>query len=352
MRLTCYTLRSGMHASDQNAAGPELVGGCYRIEAALGRGGMARVYRVLDERSGQRLALKQLVAEGDQSAALRSMFEHEYHTLVQLAHPCIVRVFDYGLNALSPYYTMEPLEGADAREANRSQALSVRQICVVLRDAASALALIHSRRMVHRDVSPRNLWCTPDGRAKLIDFGTLVAMGLQTQIVGTPPFVPPEAVYMQPLDARSDLYSLGALAYFLLTQRNAYPARGLADLRSLWQRRPKRPDALRPELPRALADLVMALLSLDARGRPASAAEVYDFAEVAVLGRRRARVGLHRGRCGTTTAGRHRPARASASRAHRSRAADGLPACDGATGPDLGDRARAGRAARRHRRAR
>jgi serine/threonine protein kinase len=197
--LTCYTLRSGMHASDQNAAGPELVGGCYRIEVALGRGGMARVYRVLDERSGQRLALKQLVAEGDQSAALRSMFEHEYHTLVQLAHPCIVRVFDYGLNALSPYYTMELLEGADAREANRSQALSVRQICVVLRDAASALALIHSRRMVHRDVSPRNLWCTPDGRAKLIDFGTLVAMGLQTQIVGTPPFVP----HARELGARS-----------------------------------------------------------------------------------------------------------------------------------------------------
>jgi hypothetical protein len=265
-----------MLSSDQSADGPERVGGCYRVEAALGRGGMARVYRVLDERSGQRLALKQLVAEGDQRAALRSMFEHEYHTLAQLAHPCIVRVLDYGLDAVSPYYTMELLEGADAREANRNQALSVHQICVVLRDAASALALIHSRRMVHRDMSPRNLWCTPDGHAKLIDFGTLVAMGVQTHIVGTPPFVPPEAVYMQPLDARSDLYSLGALAYFLLTQRNAYPARSLADLRSMWQRRPKRPDELRPELPRALADLVMALLSLDARGRPASAAEVYE----------------------------------------------------------------------------
>jgi serine/threonine-protein kinase len=227
-----------MLSTDQNAVAPELIAGCYRVEAALGQGGMARVYRVLDERSLQRLALKQLVAEGAHGAAMRSMFEHEYHTLAQLTHPCIVRVFDYGLDRSSPYYTMELLEGADAREVNRGQALTVSQICLLLRDAASALALIHSRRMVHRDVSPRNLWCTPDGRAKLIDFGTLVAMGLQTQIVGTPPFVPPEAAYTQPLDARSDLYSLGALAYFLLTQRNAYPAREIADLRPLWQHRP------------------------------------------------------------------------------------------------------------------
>lgn len=252
------------------------VGGRYRLEAELGHGGSARVFRAADERSGRRVALKKLVATGGREATLRAMFEREYHTLVQLAHPRIVRVFDYGVDDDGPYYTMELLEGADARDTSRHNPPSVQQVCLWLRDVASALALVHSRRMVHRDLSLRNLWCTPDGRAKLIDFGTLVAMGQQTRMAGTAPFVPPEAVYMQPLDARSDLYALGALGYFLLTARNAYPAREVGDLRQLWQRRPARPDALAPEVPRALSDLVMALLSLDPRARPASASEIIE----------------------------------------------------------------------------
>jgi hypothetical protein len=261
---------------EQTGAVPETIGGVYRVEAELGRGGMARVYRVLDERSGQRLALKRLIVEGERTATLRAMFEREYYTLVELAHPRIVRVFDYGLDGDTPYYTMELLEGVDSRETSRTGRLSTHAICMLLRDCASALALIHSRRMVHRDVSPRNLWCSDDGRSKLIDFGTLVAMGPQTRIAGTPPFVPPEAVYLQPLDGRCDLYGLGALAYFLLTDRNAYAARDLGDLPELWQRRPTRPDAIRREIPTALSDLVMAMLSLDPRGRPASAAEVFE----------------------------------------------------------------------------
>jgi tetratricopeptide (TPR) repeat protein len=259
-----------------NDTAPKLVDGRYRVEAELGRGGMARVYRVIDERSDQRLALKRLLVTDDRGSMLRAMFEREYHTLVQLAHPHIVRVFEYGLDGGEPYYTMELLEGVDAREASQRASLSIRRTCLLLRDCASALALVHSRRMVHRDVGPRNLWCTPDNRGKLIDFGTLVAMGPQSRIAGTPPFVPPEALYAQPLDARCDLYALGALAYFMLTGHNAYPARQLAELSAAWQHKPDRPDALSPDVPRALSDLVMALLSLDARGRPVSASDVYE----------------------------------------------------------------------------
>ena len=261
-------------ATDANKA--ELIGGRYRIDAELGRGGMARVYRVTDERSGERFALKKLVASGERSATLYAMFEHEYHTLVQLTHPRIVRVFDYGLDADSPFYTMELLEGCDVRELLRTGTPTLLQRCILLRDAASALALIHSRRMVHRDVSPRNLWCLPDGRGKLIDFGTLVAMGPQTRVAGTAPFMPPEAVHSQPLDARCDIYALGALGYYMLTGRHAYPAREIADLRAVWRRAPLRPDALADNVPRALADLIMAMLSLDARARPASASEVFE----------------------------------------------------------------------------
>ena len=254
----------------------EIIGGCYRVEGELGQGGMARVFRVVDERSGQRLALKQVTSGGERHATLQSDVRARVSHARATAHPRIVRVFDYGIDDDRPYYTMELLEGSDVRRALRTHGLGLREICLLLRDAASALALIHSRRLVHRDVSPRNLWRTPDGRGKLIDFGTLVAMGPQSRAAGTAPYVPPEAVYMQPLDGRCDLYALGALAYFLLTNRNAYPAREIGELRQLWRRRPQRPDAIQPEVPRALADLVMALISLDARGRPASAAEVVE----------------------------------------------------------------------------
>jgi hypothetical protein len=273
-------------AATETSGSSESIGGRYRVLAELGRGGMARVYGVHDERSDQRFALKKLFARGERSSTLRAMFEREYQSLVQLAHPHIVRVFDYGRDGEDPYYTMELLEGSDAREVRQQRALSVREACSLLRDCASALGLVHSRRMVHRDIGPRNLWCTTDGRGKLIDFGTLVAMGPQSRIAGTPPFVPPEALYLQPLDARCDLYALGALAYYLLTAQNAFAARSLNDLPECWQRKPNRPELLAPEVPRALSDLVMALLSLDPRGRPSTAAEVYErlsaIAELAV----------------------------------------------------------------------
>jgi serine/threonine protein kinase len=196
-------LEHGVVVADSSSPGA-LVGGCFRIQSELGQGGMARVYRVVDERSGARLALKKLLAS-DESAAARAMFAHEYHTLAQLDHPHIVRVSDYGLDADGPYYTMELLEGADARATTKRGLLNVQRACSVLRDVASALALIHSRRLLHRDLSPRNVWCGEDGRAKLLDFGTLMPMGPQSKVAGTPPYVPPEAVHAQPLDARADL---------------------------------------------------------------------------------------------------------------------------------------------------
>ena len=77
-------------------------------------------------------------------------------------------------------------------------------------------------------------------------------------VAGTPPFVPPEAVYAQPLDARCDIFALGALAYYLLTKHNAYPAREIADLQRVWERQPQRPDANRPDVPPALRNNIAA----------------------------------------------------------------------------------------------
>jgi hypothetical protein len=249
------------------------IAGHYRIDALLGRGGNAAVYRVVDTRAGTKLALKLGAALSPRDARRRKeLLEREYHSLAQLAHPCIIEVYDYGVDERGrPYYTMELLDGSDLHDSDR---LPWQRVCALLRDVASSLAMLHSRGMVHRDISGRNVRCTADGRAKLIDFGAMTSMGVAQDVVGTPPFLAPEVLQMQALDARVDLYSLGALAYYLLTGRHAFPARRIHELRDAWRSAPVSPQRSVPEIPTSLATLVLQLLSLDRNARPHSAAEV------------------------------------------------------------------------------
>src|ERR1700755_90006 len=169
---------------------------------------------------------------------------------------------------------MEWVGGLDVREA---APLPAREVCRLLRDVASALAMLHARRLLHRDVSYRNVRCTSSGHAKLLDFRAMTPIGAATDVIGTPPFIPPESVLASGLDHRADLYSLGALAYWMLTARHAYPATGLLGLRQLWAgKAPPAPAKLIAEVPPELDRLVMALLCHDPQGRPASAGEVMD----------------------------------------------------------------------------
>jgi len=247
-----------------------LIGGRYTVEHALGKGGMGTVYAVRDVSTGRRVALKCLQREAAQeNGPAAALFQREYHTLAHLKHPRVIQVHDYGMDGGRPFYTMELLDGSDLREL---APLPWPRACEVLRDVASSLALLHSRRLLHRDLSPRNVRCTRDGRAKLIDFGTMSPMGLSKDVAGTAPYMAPEAVHGQVLDARTDLYALGALAYWTLTGHDAYAARDARDLRKLWLRSVLPPSALRPGVPAPLDALVMSLLSLDARARPSPGA--------------------------------------------------------------------------------
>jgi anti-anti-sigma regulatory factor len=250
-----------------------LIGGCFRIDSMLGEGGMGAVYAVRDTRSGRQLALKQLRADEAHHPHASALFEREYHTLCHLAHPCIVSVYDYGIEQGSAYYTMELLDGEDLRERGK---LSWQQACSVLRDLASSLAILHSRRLLHRDLSLRNVRCTKSSRAKLIDFGAMTPMGIVKHVAGTAPFVPPEALQLQALDGRADLYALGALGYWMLTGRHAYPARNFDQLRELWRSPAAAPRHYVPEIPAPLDKLILELLQLDRAERPATAAEVME----------------------------------------------------------------------------
>ncbi|HKU40200.1 MAG TPA: protein kinase, partial [Polyangiales bacterium] len=254
----------------------EIVDGRYRLGDALGGGGMAVVYEATELNGGRRLALKQLRAHDEPTRQRRTqeLFEHEFRTLVELAHPRIVRVYDYASTESGTYYTMELLDGGDLQQL---VPLPWPRVCAFARDICFALSIVHSRRLVYRDLSPRNVRCTSDGVAKLIDFGALALAGHRPQaIVGTPAFCAPETVQLQVLDARTDLYSLGATLYFALTGTHPYLGGDFDSIEFAWQTPPVPPRERVPDLPAALERLVLDLLQLDPDARPASAVEVIE----------------------------------------------------------------------------
>jgi hypothetical protein len=248
----------------------QLIGGLYAVEAELGKGGMGTVYRARDTRSGQKVALKRTLQRPGSAGAL--LFEREYFTLAELAHPRIIEVYDYGVDEEGAYYTMELLDGTDLRD---KRDLPLAETCALLCDVASSLAILHSRGLLHRDVSPRNVRCTADGRAKLIDFGAMAPMGVTHEVVGTPPCMPPEALQLQALDGRADLYALGTVLYWMLAGKYPYPARTIEGLPELWYGE-QRPNLSVPGVPDALAQLILQLISLEPEGRPRTAGEVVE----------------------------------------------------------------------------
>jgi tetratricopeptide (TPR) repeat protein len=234
---------------------------------------MGTVHRVHDTRDGRELALKRLILSEGKDETIAELFEREYHTLSELAHPRIIEVYDYGRDQGGAYYTMELLTGSDLRELGQ---IPWEKACALLRDLASSLAIVHSRRLIHADLSPRNVRCTADGRAKLLDFGAMMPMGMAQRMVGTPPFVAPELLHFASLDGRTDIYGLGALGYWLLTGHHAYPARDFSQLTERWALPIRSPRELRPEIPQAVSDLVMECLQLDRSARPRTAGIVME----------------------------------------------------------------------------
>jgi tRNA A-37 threonylcarbamoyl transferase component Bud32/tetratricopeptide (TPR) repeat protein len=248
--------------------------GRYRLSKQIASGGMGTIHLAHDRLLRRDVAYKRLkVASENARPRLTALFEREYNALRQLKHPNIVEVYDYGVDAEGPYYTMELLSGKDLASA---APLPLAEACRIIRDVASALALLHARRVVHRDVTPANVRLSRDGRAKLLDFGALGEFGVAKEIVGTPSFIAPECLSGDALDARTDLFALGCLAYWSLTKKHAYPARSMADLLDVWELPVSAPSLHVPSLPKELDELVLALIERDPVARPTSAAHVIE----------------------------------------------------------------------------
>ncbi len=246
---------------------------------------MGTVFVAVDESTGHRVALKRPGSNASGDTTRRKgrpadeglgEFQREYALLAHLRHPSIVRAYDYGIDT-TPYFTMELVGGRDLRTMGRRP---FRIACEYVRDVASALALLHAQGLAHRDVSPRNVRVTTEGRAKLFDFGTVAFFGAAPDIAGTPSCAAPETLHGGLIDRRTDVFSLGSVLYWLLTGRDAFLARTFADR---WRPGNGRivvpPSRLTRSIPDSLDSLVASMVAWDPAFRPGSVVEVMDALE-------------------------------------------------------------------------
>ncbi len=220
------------------AAGTKL--GPYEIVAPLGAGGMGEVYRARDTRLGREVAVKILPASLSADSDRLRRFEQEARTAGALNHPNILAIYDVGTHEGSPYLVSELLEGETLRQKLMEGSLPARRAVDYAVQIANGLACAHDKGIVHRDLKPENLFITTDGRVKILDFGlakllrpdvpageapTVASAALETipgTVMGTVGYMSPEQVRGQLADARSDIFSFGAILCEVLSGQRAF----------------------------------------------------------------------------------------------------------------------------------
>jgi Tol biopolymer transport system component len=222
--------------------------GPYEIVSAIGAGGMGEVYRARDPRLKRDVAIKVLPTSFSSDPQRLHRFEQEAIAAGALNHPNILAVYDIGQQDGSPYIVSELLDGATLRERLRSGPLPIRKAVDYAQQIASGLAAAHDKGIVHRDLKPENIFVTNDGRVKILDFGlakltrsegtesgdalTQTVQSDPGTVLGTVGYMSPEQVRGKPADARSDLFSFGAILYEMLSGKRAFHGESPAETMS------------------------------------------------------------------------------------------------------------------------
>jgi len=222
--------------------------GPYEIQSLLGAGGMGEVYRARDARLDRIVAVKVLPSSFSADGDRMQRFAQEARAAAALNHPNILSIFDIGDEHGSPYVVSELLEGETMRERLRNGPLSSRKAIDYGLQVARGLAAAHEKGIVHRDLKPENLFVTGDGRVKILDFGlakltrpeagsgddapTVHAVTEPGLIMGTAGYMSPEQVRGQTADARSDIFSFGAILYEMISGKRAFHGESSADTMS------------------------------------------------------------------------------------------------------------------------
>jgi serine/threonine protein kinase len=253
------------------------IGHQYEIESEVGRGGMSVVYRARDLRLNRSVAIKVLPPQLAYDPAIRTRFTREAQTSAHLAHPHIVPIFDVGEHDGIAYFVMSMVTGGNlASHLAREPRQPINEVRRILAEIADALAYAHLRGVIHRDIKPDNILLDGNsGRAMVTDFGIARAMEGGTRLtatgiaVGTPTYMSPEqAEGDREIDGRSDIYSLGVVAYQMLTGRVPFTGgNSMALLLKHLTERPRPIAELRPETPRSLREVIERALMKSAEDR-------------------------------------------------------------------------------------
>ncbi|NTV64662.1 MAG: serine/threonine protein kinase, partial [Oscillochloris sp.] len=201
--------------------------GRYEIRAELGRGGMARVYHAFDTLLQRPVAIKVLAAQLSMDPEFVQRFEREARTAASLRHPHIVTIYDVGEQDSLHYIAMEFINGRTLHSIlNEQTTLGLGYAITILEPVARALDFAHTQGAVHRDVKPHNIMVDTSGRMVLTDFGIAQTPDADSErltrtgvFMGTPEYISPEQAEARRVDGRSDLYSLGVVAYEIITGR-------------------------------------------------------------------------------------------------------------------------------------
>jgi TolB-like protein/tRNA A-37 threonylcarbamoyl transferase component Bud32 len=263
----------------------------YTILAPLGRGAMGEVYRARDTRLGREVALKFLSEELSRDGHAVERFQREARAASGLNHPHVCAVYDIGEHAARRFIVMELLDGTTLHEHIGGRALPVDRILEIGVQIADALAATHALGIVHRDIKPANVFITARGAAKLLDFGlarqvqlptdaastapTLEAQTDHRVVMGTSAYMSPEQVRGEPLDARTDLFSLGAVLYEMATGRQAFSGLTAGTVHdAVLNRAPADAARLNPLLPPRFLEIVDRALEKDRTLRYQNAADL------------------------------------------------------------------------------
>jgi len=245
--------------------------GRYEVVDEIGQGSMGVVYRAHDPQINRQIALKLLRQDRVTNEELVQRFLKEAQAMGGLAHPNIATVYDTGRDHGTIFIAMELLQGKSLRDHMREKELHHNEIVHIGVQIAEALDFAHRKGIVHRDIKPSNIIIDPDGNAKITDFGiahiedpTITQQTIPGEILGTPLYMSPEQVKSNPVDGRSDLYSLGILLYEMATGTSPFKGDNFASIfQAILQDTPPAPELNDSPMSRNLSTLIMKSLSKD-----------------------------------------------------------------------------------------
>jgi serine/threonine-protein kinase len=255
--------------------------GKYEITGELGTGGMGVVYRGWDPAISREVAIKGVnkksVPDSDRDSVL-ARFRHEAQAVGRLVHPRIVQIYDFIEDDNAAYIIMELVHGKTlAQHLERKDSFGLREICQIVTQTLDGIGYAHAQGVVHRDMKSANVMINNDGRVKINDFGiaridstTLTRVG---DLVGTPSFMSPEQFRGESVDGTTDLYSIGVIAYELLTGRRPFVGGLGAIMHQVMNTLPPKPSELNPTLSPEVDQVLFKAIAKDRKERYQTAAE-------------------------------------------------------------------------------